>query len=912
MAKVNTALLSFNRGEVSKEALARVDLERMRLSAETQVNWLPKVIGPMTLRPGTEHLGSTKGNFAARIIPFVFGFGDTALIELTHLVMRVWVDDELISRPTVTSTITNGDFSSSAGWTLTTSSGAAATISSGVLSLAAVVRGGSAICTRSVTVSGANIGVQHGIAIVVSTGPVTFYAGTASGLDDYIARTSLDTGTHTLTLTPSADFYVALESSDAGQGETNLQAKGVDSITIAASGTMEITSPWSSSDLADLRWTQSGDVVYVACDGVKPYKIERRSGRGWGISVYAPNDGPLGGSSSDSTLLTLSAQAGNGTVTASKPLFLSTDVGRLIRIFTVGQYNEIKLGALNAQSSAIRVNGIGTDRVFTYTLAGTWVGTVTLQRSYDGDDIGFMDFESKTVNGTYTVDDAVEFDNVVVWYRAVFSAYTSGSVTVNFGGIPVTKGGVAGLCRITSRTSALLVDVEIMRPFSSTIASADFRLGDWSGTSGYPSSVAFYDGRLCWAGRDRFWASISDNYTGFDVETEGDSAPINRSVGFGPLQTINWLLPLTRLIAGRDMAETSIRSTSLDEPLTPSNFTLKDCSTQGSASLSAVKIDTRGVFVQQSGRKVYELSFNPNTVDYATRDLTRLNFDIGIPGFVDLAVQRQPDTFVHLVRDDGIVAPFLYDIDDQVEAWWQLETDGASGVVENVAVLPEALGDAVYYVVNRTIGGATKRYIEKLARQDQCSGLPEARLSDSHVVYSGTATTTITGLTHLEGETVVCWAWDDDDETGTDFSEGDEATPTYTVSGGSITIPTAKENACVGLAYTAQFKSAKLAYGAQMGSALGQKKKIDSLGLILANTHFQGLKYGQDFDHLSPLPLYEQGVETPDDTVWEDYDEPVTPLDGEWKSDSRLCLQAASPRPCTVMAAVVAVRTNES
>ena len=31
---------------------------------------------------------------------------------------------------------------------------------------------------------------------------------------------------------------------------------------------------------------------------------------------------------------------------------------------------------------------------------------------------------------------------------------------------------------------------------------------------------------------------------------------------------------------------------------------------------------------------------------------------------------------------------------------------------------------------------------------------------------------------------------------------------------------------------------------------------------------------------------------------------------GEWNTDSRLCLKAAAPRPCTVLAAVVGVETS--
>jgi hypothetical protein len=152
-----------------------------------------------------------------------------------------------------------------------------------------------------------------------------------------------------------------------------------------------------------------------------------------------------------------------------------------------------------------------------------------------------------------------------------------------------------------------------------------------------------------------------------------------------------------------------VRSGSFDEPLTPTNFTLKDCSTQGSAPVAAVKIDTRGVFVQQSNRRVFELGFSVESQDYNAHDLTRLNPDIGSEGFVDLAVQRQPDTQLHFVRGDGQVAALLHDTEDSVEAWWRIDTAcGVGGEVESVVVLPGSMENRVYYSVKRTIGVSTK------------------------------------------------------------------------------------------------------------------------------------------------------------------------------------------------------------
>jgi hypothetical protein len=115
--------------------------------------------------------------------------------------------------------------------------------------------------------------------------------------------------------------------------------------------------------------------------------------------------------------------------------------------------------------------------------------------------------------------------------------------------------------------------------------------------------------------------------------------------------------------------------------------------------------------------------------------------------------------------------------------------------------------------------------------------------------------------------------------------------------------------ACIG--YVAPFMSAKLAYGAQLGSALTQKKRINHLGLVGYDTHYQGIQDGQRFDVPDNLPLVEAGQATPAGTVWSQYDEPMMELPGWWNSDARLCLLAQAPTPCTVGAIVIGFETKE-
>jgi hypothetical protein len=893
MARPTVPLLAFNRGEIGKHALGRIDVDELRLAAQAQVNWLPLAVGPMMLRPGTEYLGNTASDAQARLLPFIFGAGDTAILELTNALLRIWVDDELLTAPSVSTTVTNGDFSSSAGWTLTATDGAASTIGGGQLQLDAIALGSSAFATREVTVGGADQNVVHRLRIDVDNGPVTFQIGSTNGGEEYLAKTELGTGEHSIAFTPTGNFWPRFTS-------ISKITRRVNSILVESSGTVTLTTPWLTADLSLIRFDQSGDIVYLACAGYQPRKIERRDNNSWSIVLYEQTGGPYGPKPTWATYLLLDpAQLTGGTRNLDVEggnYFTADHVNMLIAINTQGNRAREAVAAQNFFTAPIKVSGTDSDdRSFNWTISGTWVGSVSLQRSIEGPDSGFVTVDAETGNGTVAVDDSATHENVDAWYRSGFEDgnYTSGAAEIAL----VYDGGGHGRgeARIISITSAIQAVVEILTTFPSDGAFRDWEVGDWSDEKGWPSCLAFHEGRLFFAGRDKVWGSVSDDYENFDVTFEGEAGPINRSFGFGAFNRVNAVMSLSRLIAFREMSETSIRSSNFDVPLTPTDFTAKDCSTQGSYPLAPVKVDTRAVFVEKSGRRVMELAFAAEKQDYDVRDLTRFNHDIGAEGFVDAAVQRQPDTRIHFVRGDGQVAILSYDHVEGIEAWWRFTTDGE---VESVCVLPGDQEDAVYYVVRRTIGGNTVRYLEKWAHQADCIGGTLNRQADAFLSVSQASSTTISGLDHLEGESVVVWA------NGKDLGS-------TTVASGAITVSEAVTTAIVGLPYTAQFQSAKLAYGALKGTALFQKKRAIQVGLMLTDTHYQGVRFGQDFDHLKNLPLVEDGKATPENTVWSEFDAPMVALSGAWQTDARLCLEAEAPRPACVVACAVMLDTHE-
>lgn len=896
--QINPVVLAFNRGRISRFGAARVDLKRHALSAEVQTNWMPSVMGSMMLRAGMGYLGSTRSNALAKFLPFIFATSDFAMIELTDLVMRVWVDDAVITRGAVSSAVTNGNFDTDvASWTDSDEAGGTSVwVTGGYLGLTGNGTN-AAIRDQQITVAAGDQNDEHALRIVIQRGPVTLRVGSTAGGDEYIAETELATGTHSLAFTPTGNFHIRLLSRLKRQVL-------VSSVNVEASGAMEITAPWAAADLSLVRHDQSGDIVFVDCRGYRQRQIERRSTRSWSIVEHLANDGPFRVENVGPVTITPSAINGNITMTASAPLFRSTQVGALFRITSNGQTVTQSITAENTFTNAIRVIGVGDGRIFGIVVDEDAAGaaTFTLQRSFESDSGPWTDSTQWTADVSTTRDDSL--DNQIVWYRIGVKTgdYVSGTHSVS---LTYSAGSIDGIVRLTEFTSSTSVAAEVLADLGGTGATDNWAEGAWSDYRGFPSVPKLYEGRLWHFGKNGAWGSVSDAFTSHDLNFEGDAGPISRTLGPGPVDQINWAVALQRLIVGAEGAEISVRSSSFDEPLTAGNFNPKNASTQGSTAVAAVTVDDTGIYVDKAGTRLYELRWETEKGDYGSGDLTKLIPEIGEPGIVHIAVQRKPDTRIHCVRSDGTVGLLVHDRTENVLCWIDVETDGD---IEDILILPGSVEDRVYYVVKRTVNSATVRYVEKWALESECrrdnendEPLDLCKLADSFVVYEGAATATLS-CAHLEGEEVIVWA------DGVDRSPGwGEDQTTYTVTGGAITLPAPTvTKAVVGLPYSSRWKGTKLAMG--VPEALNKRSKIEQFGLVLVDTHRFGLRFGSDFDDenaMDDLPGEEQGAEVDEDYVWESYALDLMSFPGGWSPDSRLCLMGQAPRPVTVCAAIM-------
>lgn len=884
MARNEDYILTFNRGLIDPLALARADVKRVSLSAAEQMNFMPKVLGPMSIRPGTEYLGAVAtAEGGIRMIPFVFSNSDKALIEVTSDAVRFWDDTlGLITRVAVSTTITNPNFDTDVtGWTDSDQGSAVSDWVSAYMRLTGTGTDG-AVRSQHVTVAAGDFNKEHALRIIINTGTVGLRIGTTVDLDDLVTETYLGKGQHSIAFTPTAaDVYIVFFNRSeeiAGVDSCNIESAGVLSFDISA---------LPDENFDQIRWVQSGDVLFVA-RGLNraPVKVERRSNTSWSIADYVSNTGPFRAPNTTPVTLTASGLTGNITITASQNYFKSSNVGSLFRITNTGQIVADNLGALNEFSPSIKITGVGDSRRFAFVIAGTWSGTVSLEQSLV-EEGSWVEVASYTSNQTLTYNDLL--DNQVAFYRLKMTAYVSGSADID---MSIATGSSTGVVRITGYTSPTSVSALVIDTLGGTTATDNWSEGAWSDRRGYPTAVAIFQSRLYWAGRDKVWGTVVDDFYNFDPDYIGDAGPLNRSIGSGPVETIQWLMPLRYLGMGTDGSEYSCRSNNLEDPITPTNFNLKELGTYGSSDVQPVKIDKSIVFMDKTGSRMIEMLGNVDEAELT--DLTQLVPSIQRPSVNRMAVQRRPDTRIHTLRCDGTVVITVYDKVEEVKCFVTFETEG---LVEDIVILPSAKGEAedrVYYVVSREVNGTVVRYLERWALEEDTVGGEDNQLADSFIRVTQASSATITGLSHLEGKAVVVWANSKDQGA-------------YTVTGGSITLPEATTFAVVGIAYYASYVSNKLGFATAGAGTLTRRARVVRAGLILKDTHANGLLYGTDADHLDGLPPVDDEEVTDADYIWPFYDKDKLAFNGRLDQDTRLYLRADSPRPCTVMAAIIAM-----
>jgi hypothetical protein len=940
MPALNVPMINFNGGEIGGEAISRVDLEVYPTCCEVMENILPLMQGAMIKAPGTEYIGRSYLDHAAILRPFVYSVDQALVLEFTEGRIDIVSDNAYIDVVGTAASVGTPADNGSTGGSSVSVSGLEVTFEG--------AGNGEAAAYWPIT---GTAGLEVSFRFEIERRPLNIRVGTTSssadielpGPDDTFELT-LDPGVHIISFTPTTTtYYIRARLREPGTAVM----KSLTALGAYPSGDSGffVPTPYQTVDLPQLRFRQSLDTYWLYHPRYQTRVLERRGNTSWSLRLFSPRDGPYEVPNSTDVTLTPDALSGDATVTASSPLFTADSVGQLIEITHQGQTESDTFTAAPQETGTIRVTGVSgspasttggkitpavtSSRQFSVEIAGAFTGALELQRSVDESDWTMV--EIYTAPTSTTIDDGL--DNQIIFYRVACTGLSAGTPTAT---LIYAGGDTTGRAVITSYTSPTEVEVEIYEPFGKTEASTEWSLGAWSAAQGWPVAGAIDDGRHCLVRDDRFWASVSDDYESFLIGTDADEA-IARRYGTGEMNSARWIESGRRLLVGTNGAEIEITSNSLDEAITPLNNRLRGFDNNGSADTQAMKSGAnRVLFVDRTRTKLFQCMLDETSADqHQTDDLTRLHEDIaglitqeeaeaGDGGFVEIAVQRRPEPRVYCIRSDGEMAVLLFGPREGVYSWARLkaaETVAGEGLFKSVCVIPGAPEDRVHVSVERVIDGETRRHHERFSLQkfaieedeDGVRSAPDAwRLQAA--LYSNDdehADDVIGGLGHLEGETVSIWA------------DG-RVHPPRVVTDGSITLEQPFNTLIIGLNYIGRWKSVKMAYGAQMGTALSMDKHVGRIGLSLRDTPLAAFGYGRTFEEALSRNQEHSGGDEPHDVTSDDegdftMDAPVElvsgdfsqPFEGATDIDARVCIVMDTPMPVKILGLVPNVELHE-
>lgn len=572
----------------------------------------------------------------------------------------------------------------------------------------------------------------------------------------------------------------------------------------AGSAPLEVATPYTQDDLLTLDFTQSADVLYLVHKNYPPKQLNRLGATNWTLTDFDFSDGPYHEQNSTATTLTPSHKTGTTTITASAATFVSTDVGRWVRI---------------------------------------------------------------------------------------------------------RHGDIWGAAKITAYSSATSVTAEVYAqfPFDNTTASDKWRLGAWSNTTGWPTCVSFFQERLFFAATTSkpatLWGSRSGDFPVFSTtNTLGeviDDSGLNFTLATDQVNAIRWLFSEKRLQIGTADGPFMLSAGRNFEAITPTNATISRETTDGTADERPIGASRTTLYIDRSRRKLRELGYDYNIDGYSSIDLNLLAEHITAGYIKQIVYARSPDNLVWALLQNGELRCMTYEKTQEVIAWHRHIIGGTDTEVKSIGVVPKSdeSEEILYMVVQRTINGTTKQYVEYLEAQfDSAKGdvVEDAFFVDSGLSYNGAATTTISGLGHLEGETVQV------------FADG-AVHPDRTVSSGSISLNRSATKVSVGLPYIAKLRTLDPEVQTQDGPSQGKTRRIERITLRLVDTF--NLKFKVNEKDLEIIPFRESTMPMGSIQLFTGDKRFLVAHTPDRKFE--LTLQSDTPHPCTVLAIMYALNVSE-
>lgn len=340
----------------------------------------------------------------------------------------------------------------------------------------------------------------------------------------------------------------------------------------------------------------------------------------------------------------------------------------------------------------------------------------------------------------------------------------------------------------------------------------------WSATRGYPACCNFHEGRLFFGGTpslpNMVWGSKTNSPFDFTttvnlLDDEAVSAQLQGGSAVSIIRSISSYLGFFVFTTEGPYALTK-------SPITPKNFLPVRHESTPAGRFQAQEMDGAMLFLTSADGNlrpaVNEFVWDSNKSQFETNDLNIRCYNV-LKNPVGMACRRgnETDAANHLfvINDDGTMAVLNLKRAQQMVGWTTAETKGK---VLSVCVL-----DAdVYFLVKRNIANVDRYFVEQIDRN---------RTLDCSVLINQSPSTTVSGLSDFEGETVDVVA---------------DAAPIgkRTVESGAITLPIAAEKVEVGFAFDVEITPFPPAVDDKEGGTnlISERWSVSKLSLMLENT----------------------------------------------------------------------------
>jgi hypothetical protein len=414
----------------------------------------------------------------------------------------------------------------------------------------------------------------------------------------------------------------------------------------------------------------------------------------------------------------------------------------------------------------------------------------------------------------------------------------------------------------------------------------------------YPTAVTYHEQRRWFAGTNGKPQVVFATRNGTESNLTNsiparDADGLEVRVASMQNNQIIHLVPLTDLIAFTRGGEFRIYADNAPS-ITPTSITIKPQGYGGANNVQPVVTTGSILYVQAQGSRVREMAYGGESSNYGYKSI---DVSVMVPhrlnGFevVQLAYSRAPEPTLWAVRNDGTLLGMTYLPEQQVFGWHAHDTEG--GVFESCTAVAENNEDALYVVVRRTINGRSVRYVERLNTRVLVDPA-DAFFVDSGLSYSGSPISTLSGLHHLEGQTV-------------DILADGAVEPRQVVSNGQVTLSQAASKVSVGLPITADVATLPLALEGAAASGQGTAKNVNKVHLRVNQASI--VKAGPSFDRLREYPAR---------AVTDPYGSPPALRNGElslsidpsWNQDGHVCVRQDLPLPLTLLSLTLEVQAG--